>query len=140
MSKEKAYLRMTSALETRRANAIIVEAVKLGKLLYGNAAVFFGPFEHLRRIVDPRSLTERANHFFRVVQEVIRVQNSKVILIYYAIHQEKVKEADKLFVASLIGKEVREPISVAERWEAAAPVGGNRAAGVADEEREVKLL
>lgn len=130
---------MASALETRGAKAVVMEAVKLGKLFRGNFAIFLGPLEHGGRKVDVGALAEHADHLLRVVEEVVGVEDGEVVLVGDAALEQKLEEADELAVAGLAGEKVREAVAIAQRREAAAPVRGDGAARVTDEKGKVIL-
>lgn len=116
-----------------------MEAIPLCKALSGIGAIVLGPDEHLRLKVDPSAFAEHTNRLFRAIEQVIRINNSKIPLVDNIIVNDKVEEAHKLFIASFVGQEHVEAIRLAQRRDAATPVRGNRATRMADEKCEMKL-
>lgn len=142
-------------LQATALNRIIVEALPLLKRPLGLSVIFLGiPVQHPWIIVHSNLLAVCLDNAVRVIEQVIRINHRDAHLPVLQVplvlasdcwadmspRLEEVEDAAKLVVASLAGIEVVKSGHLVERRDGAAEVGGDAAAGVADQECEVELL
>lgn len=97
------------------------------------------PLQHGRAEFNTRALAVGFDDALRVIEDIIGIYDGDIALGHYALFVKVVEQLDELDVASLTGIVVLPAGDVLAGRHGAAPVGGDGAARVADEECPVEL-
>jgi len=160
---------VSSGLESRRVDGVLVEASPLLELVLGELVVLWCiPLEHGGLEVDADAGAEFAHDALWVVQKVVGVDDADLVAgggvavgvaiavgVAVAVSVrllsgdggpddafvlQVVEDATLLVIAGLFGHEVVETGDLVERRNGAAPVAGNAVDRVTDQKGKVKLL
>ena len=151
---------MLSRLEILGVDRIVVEAIPLLKSLASEAMVLLiVPVEHLLVELQADALTVLAQNTFRVIQEVIGVDDANFNPAVFAVgiavdgvfatahfrtNEARilaiVEKLPQLVVSGLAGHERVEASPLHQRWNAAAVVARHRKLWMANQEGEMKPL
>lgn len=96
------------------------------------------PLQHVGRKVEADPFAVRPDRRFRVIQQVVGVEDDQVLPVDHALGNEVVKEPAELVIARLVGHEVGEVGNLVERRYRAAVIARNTPARMADEEGELE--
>lgn len=146
-----------SGLQVFGVDGVLVEAVPLLESVLGVLVLFLRvPVEHRHVELDPDGRAVLPEHTFRVVEQVVGVQDADFDAAWLRDRAvvglaadlgsdnagllEVVEGATQLVVTGFFRHEVVEAGLLDERRHAAAVIAGNGVARVADKEREVELL